>query len=68
MAEVVVNVVDATTDIDSAVLPQKILFGAVVRYPIAGNATDITDALATFRDIIAGDEFANAVTTQEFLV
>jgi hypothetical protein len=68
MAEVVVNVVDATIDTDSAVLPQKILFGAVVRYPIAGNATDITDALATFRDIVAGDEFANAVTTQEFLV
>lgn len=68
MAEVVVNVVNATTDVDSAVLSQKILFGATVRYPIAGTSADVTAALATFRDIIAGDEFANAVSTQEFLV
>jgi hypothetical protein len=68
VAETTVNVVNATTDVDDAVLSQKILFGAVVRYPIAGDATDVTTSLATFRDVINGDEFANAVTTQEFLV
>jgi len=68
VAETTVNVVNATTDVDNAVLSQKILFSAVVRYPIAGDATDVTAALATFRDIVAGDEFANAVSTQEYLV
>ncbi len=68
VAETTVNVVDSTTDVDDAVLSQKVLFSAVVRYPIAGTAADVTAALATFRDIIAGDEFANAVSTQEYLI
>lgn len=67
MAETLVNVVNATTDVENAVLSQKILFGATVRYPIAGDAADVATALATFRDIVNGDEFGNAVTTQEYI-
>lgn len=68
IAESTVNVVNATVDVDGAVLSQKILFSAVIRYPIQGLATDITAALATFRDIVAGDEFADMVVTQNPLI
>lgn len=69
MAETTVNVVNSTVDgVTAEVLSQKILFSAVVRSPIAGATADVDAALATFRDIVAGDEFANAVSTQEYLV
>lgn len=61
------KVVEATEDVDGAVLNQKVSFEALVRHPIQGTASDVTAALAVFRDIIAGDEFGNSVTTQEWL-
>lgn len=67
MLEYSFKVVEATTDADSMVLSQKISFEAVVRYPVLGQSTDVTAALATFRDIIAGDEFGASVTTQNWL-
>jgi hypothetical protein len=67
MSEVSVAVVHATDDADGAVLPQKASFTATVRYPIASSDTAVADALLIFRDIVAGDEFGTAVTTQNFL-
>lgn len=61
------KVVEATVDVDSVVLSNKVSFEAVVRYPTLGASADVTAALAVFRDVIAGDEFGNSVTTQEWL-
>lgn len=63
-----VSVLSSTEDVDGAVLPSKVLFTATVRRPVNGLAADVTAALAIFRDIIAGDEFTNTVSTQEWLV
>lgn len=67
MAEYSFKALYATEDADGMVLSQKVSFEAIVRYPVLGTATDITTLLAVFRDIIAGDEFANSVGTQEWL-
>lgn len=66
-AEMTVAVIFATEDVDGNVLSAKTAFEASVRYPSLGDAADITAALAVFRDIVAGDEFGNAVTTQNWL-
>jgi hypothetical protein len=68
VSESVVDVVYATTDADGAIVKSKISFSATVRFPIDGQTTDRDAALAVFRDIVAGDEFANTVGTQEWLV
>lgn len=67
IAETTISVVHATTDVDGAVMAQKASFAVIVRYPIDGNATDTTNALAIFRDVVAGDEFGATVTSQNFL-
>jgi hypothetical protein len=67
MVEYSAKVVSSTVDADGVILQQKVSFEAVVRYPVLGTSTDVTAALAIFRDLIAGDEFGNSVTTQEWL-
>lgn len=67
VSESTISVLYATEDPDGAVLSQKVGFDVVVRYPISGDSADVTAALATFRDIIAGDEFGVTVTTQKWL-
>lgn len=67
MCEYSAKVVSSTEDADGAILSQKVSFEAVVRYPVLGLSTDITAALAIFRDIIAGDEFGSSVNTQNYL-
>jgi hypothetical protein len=67
IAEYQAKVVSSTEDSAGEILSSKVSFEATVRYPIAGIADDVTAALAIFRDIIAGDEFGNSVTTQEWL-
>lgn len=67
MVEYSFKVVEATTDADSLILPQKVSFEAIVKHPLLGQSSDVTAALAVFRDIVAGDEFANSVTTQNWL-
>lgn len=62
-----IKVVSGIEDSDGMILTSKVSFEATVRYPIAGIAADVTAALAIFRDIVAGDEFANVVSTQEWL-
>lgn len=67
MAEYSCKVVHATEDANGEILSNKVSFETVVRYPVLGASADVTAALAIIRDIIAGDEFANSVTTGEFL-
>lgn len=68
-AESIVSVIYATVDEDGLPINSKVAFECSVRFPvnIGSTETDITDALAVFRDIVAGDEFANTVSTQEWL-
>lgn len=68
VAEVSFQVVHATEDAAGTVLSSKVVFEAIHRSPIDGDATDVAAALVIFRDIIAGDEFANSVDTQEWLI
>lgn len=56
-----------TEDSQGAVLDNRVGFKAVVTLPKEGVAADVTAALAIFRDIVAGDEFANSVSTLNFL-
>lgn len=67
MAEYNCKVIHATVDAEGLVLQNKVSFEACVRYPLLGAAADVTAALAVFRDIIAGDEFAASVNTQNWL-
>jgi len=62
-----ISVLQATEDAASLPLAERVLFTVIVRRPKTGIAADVTSALATFRDIIAGDEFGNTVNTQEYL-
>jgi hypothetical protein len=66
VAESSVSVVIATTD-GTNILPQKYVYNVVCRSPIAGQSAEKAIALATLRDVVASDEFANMLDTQEFL-
>lgn len=68
MVEDTITVLASTVNSEDVVLPQKVTFEVTVRRPLAGDAADVTAMLAVFRDIIAGDEFANTVSTQEYLI
>lgn len=63
-----VSVISATEDAAGDLLSSKVLFEAKIRRPVDGIAADVTAALAIFRDVVAGDEFTNTVSTQEWLV
>jgi len=63
-----IQVISSTEDSAGELLTSKVLFEARIRRPVNGIAADVTAALAVFRDIIAGDEFTNTVSTQEWLV
>lgn len=66
--ESLVQVVSSTEDSEGTILASRVMFEARCRYPINGLTADVTAALAIFRDIIAGDEFTNTVSTQEWLI
>jgi hypothetical protein len=63
-----ISVVSSTEDTAGAILSSKVLFEMKVRRPLNGIAADVTAALAIIRDVIAGDEFTNTVSTQEWLI
>jgi hypothetical protein len=67
MIEYSFKLVRATVDADGAVLSNKVTMESIVRYPVLGASADVTAALATFADIVSGDEFANSISTQEWL-
>jgi len=62
-----ITVLSGTEDASGNPLSSRVTFQAVVRRPIDGVSADVTAALAIFRDIVAGDEFGNTVSTQEYL-
>lgn len=66
--EDVVQVLSSTEDAAGDLLTSKVLFEAKLRRPVDGISADVTAALAIFRDVIAGDEYTNTVSTQEWLV
>jgi hypothetical protein len=65
MLEDSVKVLVATTDPLSVIMAEKISFEVIIRRPTLALAADVTAATATFRDIVAGDEFVNAVITSQ---
>lgn len=67
VSEYSAKVVHACVDAGGAVLSTKVSFEAIVRFPIACVAGDITAALTIFKDIVASDDFANSVNTQGWL-
>lgn len=67
ISEYSAKVVIATADAAGLILAQKVSMEVIVRYPVNGQSSDVAAALTAFRDIIAGDEFANSVSTAEWL-
>jgi hypothetical protein len=67
VAEDSVQVLSSAEDSAGAILDSKVTITVTVRRPINAIAGDVTAALAVFRDVVAGDEFTNTVSTQEFL-
>lgn len=67
VAEDSISVVYATEDSAGDLLSSKVAFTANVRRPVSGIAADVTSSLAVFRDIVASDEFANMVDSQEYV-
>lgn len=65
--ESTISVIHGTVDANGLALPSKVAMSVTVRSPIDSADTAVADALAILRDIVAGDEFANTVTTQEYL-
>lgn len=62
-----IKVVSGIEDSDGVVLSSKVSLEANVNYPLNGIASDVTAALTIFRDLIAGDEFAAAILSQNWL-
>jgi hypothetical protein len=67
MIEYSCKVVQATEDDDGLILSNKVSGDIVFRYPINGQSAEISAVLAAIVDVISGDEFANSVSTQEWL-
>lgn len=67
VSEVSIDIIHGTVDSDSNPLVNKYTFSVVSRGPIDGTTADRDAALVILRDIVAGDEFGNAVSTQEYL-
>jgi hypothetical protein len=62
-----ITVLEATEDADGAVMPQRVSISTTIRRPIGYDSAILTNVLAVYRDIVAGDEFGNTVSTQEYL-
>lgn len=62
-AEVSIRVVKGTTDAEGLPLSSKSSFEVIVRHPNSGDIDDRAAVLALAREIIASDEFADAIAT-----
>jgi hypothetical protein len=60
------KVVSGTIDADSLPIAERVSFSVVVRMPVNGATADRDAMLVAIRDIVANDEFANSVATQEW--
>jgi len=67
VAESHLMVVYGTEDAEGLPLAAKVVFDASVRYPANGQSSDVTAALAVFRDFVASDEFTAMVTSQAYV-
>jgi len=67
VAEDTITVLHGCEDSAGDILSSKVGFSVTIRRPIDSISADVSAALAVFRDIVAGDEFANTVDTQEYL-
>jgi hypothetical protein len=67
VAEVKCSVIYGTEDSDGAMLPSKVVYDVIARYPVSSGDTAIADALVVFRDVVQSTEFGTAVTSQNFL-
>lgn len=63
-AEDQLSVLVATVDAAGEPISTRVMFTATFRRPLEGDSADITAALATFRDLVASDEFTVMVNTQ----
>lgn len=61
------DVIYGTLDPEGLVLQSKVGFSAVVRYPANGQVSDVTAALAVFRDLVASDQFTDMVNSQGYV-
>ena len=66
-AESHLMVVYGTKDAEGSPLSSKVVFDAGVRYPADGQSSDVTAALAVFRDFVASDQFTAMVTSQAYV-
>lgn len=62
-----VEVVHGTKDSDGSILPSKVSFKVVCRYPKDSTNTEIDAAFAIIKDILNGDEYASTIYTQNWL-
>lgn len=64
-----ISVIHAAAAPDDSILPSKVNFTVDLRIPlnIKSGDTAVADALAILRDIVAGDEFAASIASQNFL-
>lgn len=67
VAETTLSVIQAAVDAESLVLPQKVSMSVTIRTPVQATGTTVADALVILRDLVAGDAFGTAVTTQGFI-
>lgn len=67
VAEDTIEVLHGTVDAEGIALPTRVSMKVTVRRPIDGAQADVDAALAILRDIVAGDEFSNTVSTSEYL-
>lgn len=65
--EIYFTVSNATNDAAGLLMPQRVAFKAQVNYPLGAESAVITAALATFRDMVAGDEFGAMVTSMNWI-
>jgi hypothetical protein len=67
IAESRLMVVYGTVDAEDNPLASKVVFESSVRYPANGQSSDVTAALAVFRDFVASDEFTAMVDSQAYV-
>lgn len=66
-SSITVSVVHGTEDASGNPLASRVAADVSFRFPLNGASADVAAVLAVLKDIVAGDEFANSVSTQEWL-
>jgi hypothetical protein len=68
VAQTSVKVVYGTSDASDMPIAQRISFEAIGRLPVMANDTDVDNAIALYREIVASDEFVVAMKQQLAIV